>query len=97
MRALDDNFHSRPLILKIMFRSWDYRFPRTIAGIRYVSGAWLLFLGALLLTYGFYWGAALIVAALANVAVGTLLLSVAIPHPQPQSGIPHPQSAIPTM
>jgi hypothetical protein len=90
MRALDDNFRSRPLILKILFRSWDYRFPRTIAGIRYISGAWLFFLGALLLTYGYYWGAALIVAALANVAVATLLLAVATPHP-------HPQPAIPTM
>jgi hypothetical protein len=88
MRALDDNFYSRPLILKILFRSWDYHFPRTIAGIRYVSGAWLFFLGALLLTYGYYWGAALIAAAVVNVAVATLLLAVAMPRPRPQPAIP---------
>jgi hypothetical protein len=88
MRALDDNFHSRPLILKILFRSWDYHFPRTIAGIRYVSAAWLFFLGTLLLTYGYYWGAAIIAAALAHVAFATLLLAVATPHPRPRPAIP---------
>jgi hypothetical protein len=46
----------RSLLTKILIRSWEYRFPRLIWGLRAAGSVVLLALGILLLAYGSWWG-----------------------------------------
>ncbi len=54
-------------------RSWGYRHPHGVTGIRITAGAWNLILGIILIAHGYQWGAALFaVAALIFWAAFTL-------------------------
>ena len=45
---------SRPVLMRFLVRSWEYRHPRAWAGFRFAAGVWNLFLGVLLLA-SFHW------------------------------------------
>jgi signal transduction histidine kinase len=47
---------SRPVLMRFLVRSWEYRYPRAWAGFRYAAGTWNLALGVLLLSYGYWLG-----------------------------------------
>lgn len=54
----------RSVLMRLLLRSWDYRHPRVFAGVRFAVGIWLVFLGALLLSFGHWWAAWPLAAAL---------------------------------
>jgi hypothetical protein len=55
MYAPTDNVPpSRSVLMRLLVRSWEYRHPHAWAGFRFAAGVWNLFLGVLLLSYG-YW------------------------------------------
>ena len=57
MRAPADNVTpSRSVLMRLLVRSWEYRHPRGWAGFRFACGIWNLFLGVLLLSYGYWVG-----------------------------------------
>ena len=57
MRAPGDNVTpSRSVLMRLLVRSWEYRHPRVWAGFRFAAGVWNLFLGVLLLSYGYWLG-----------------------------------------
>ena len=37
-------------------RSWGYRHPYVVTGVRITAGAWNLVLGIILLSHGYRWG-----------------------------------------
>jgi signal transduction histidine kinase len=47
---------SRSVLMRLLVRSWEYRHPRAWAGFRFAAGVWNLFLGVLLLSYGYWVG-----------------------------------------
>jgi hypothetical protein len=78
MHAPADNGASpRSVVRRLLLRSWDYRHPRGWAGARFAVGAWLVLLGVLLLAYGHWWAAWLLVAAALAFWVGYLDMTVA--------------------
>jgi hypothetical protein len=44
---------------------WEYRYPMSFAGIRAAVGLWLVILGSILCSMGYYWGGPLVLAAAA--------------------------------
>jgi signal transduction histidine kinase len=57
MRAPSDKVSPpRSLLMRFAVRSWEYRHPRVWAGFRFAAGVWNLFLGVLLLSYGYWVG-----------------------------------------
>jgi signal transduction histidine kinase len=55
---------SRSVLMRLLLvRSWEYRHPRGWAGFRFVCGIFNLGLGVLLLSYGYWVGAVLLVGA----------------------------------
>ena len=62
----------RSVLNRLLLRSWDYRHPRTCAGVRFAVGIWLVFLGGLLLSDGYLWATLLLVAAALLFWVGYL-------------------------
>ncbi len=57
MYAPTDNFpSSRSVLMRFLVRSWEYRHPRAWAVFRFACGVWNLFLGVLLLSYGYWFG-----------------------------------------
>src|ERR1700684_3813086 len=66
----DDATPRRSLIMRILVRPAAYRHPRAYGGACLAAGLWVFFLGVILCSYGFWWGALLI-------AVGALELWVA--------------------
>jgi hypothetical protein len=47
----------------VIWWSVEYRYARAFATLRFAAGTWDVFLGILLCSYGYYWGAALLPAA----------------------------------
>ncbi len=47
----------RPVLMRLLVRSWEYRHPRAWAGVRIACGIFNFLLGTLLLSYGFWFGA----------------------------------------
>jgi signal transduction histidine kinase len=45
----------RPLLARLLIRSWEYRHPYGWLAFRMVAGAWNVILAILLFAYGFYW------------------------------------------
>ena len=45
----------RPLIERLLIRSWEYRHPYAWMAFRMIAGIWNVILGILLVAYGFYW------------------------------------------
>ena len=57
MYAPTDNVTpSRSVLMRLLVRSWEYRHPHAWAGFRFAAGVWNLFLGVLLLSYGYWVG-----------------------------------------
>jgi len=45
----------RPVLERLLIRSWEYRHPHAWIAFRMICGIWNLILGILLFAYGFYW------------------------------------------
>jgi signal transduction histidine kinase len=45
----------RPVLERLLIRSWEYRHPHAWMAFRMICGIWNLILGILLFAYGFYW------------------------------------------
>ena len=69
----------RSVLNRPLLRSWDYRYPRVWAGMRYAVGIWLVFLSGLLLSDGYLWATLLLVAAAVLFWVGYLHMTAARP------------------
>jgi hypothetical protein len=54
---------SQPLLMKILVRPFVYRHPKAWAGLESAVAIWLIILGTILCSYGFWWGALLIAVA----------------------------------
>jgi hypothetical protein len=65
---------SQPLVMRILVRRFAYRHPKAWGGMELVTGAWVLILGVILCSYGFWWGAALIAVAALQLWIGHRLL-----------------------
>jgi signal transduction histidine kinase len=65
MYAAGDNVPpSRSVLMRLLLvRSWEYRYPRAWAGFRLACGIFNVGLGVLLLSYGYWVGAVLLVGA----------------------------------
>ncbi len=76
MYAPTENIPSqRSLIMRILVRKFVYRHhPRAWAALTFVVGTWLVFLGAIMCIYGFWWGAAIIAVAALEISVGVHLV-----------------------
>ena len=66
----DDSAPPEPLIMRILLRPAAYRHPKAWGRVCLAVSLWLFFLGVILCSYGFWWGASLI-------AVGALELWIA--------------------
>jgi hypothetical protein len=65
MNALTDNVPPpRSVLMRLLLvRSWEYRYPKTCAGVRFACAVFNLGLGVLLLSYGYWVGAVLLVGS----------------------------------
>ena len=45
----------RPVLERLLIRSWEYRHPHAWMAFRMICGIWNLILGIVLFAYGFYW------------------------------------------
>jgi signal transduction histidine kinase len=68
--SIESVARAQPLVMRILVRRSAYRHPRAFGGVCTAAGLWLVFLGIILVSYRFWWGAAL-------VAVGALELWIA--------------------
>jgi signal transduction histidine kinase len=69
----------RPLIMRILVRPAAYRHPRAYGGACLAAGLWLVLLGIILCSYGFWWGALLIAVAALELWVAYHLLVAPLP------------------
>jgi signal transduction histidine kinase len=68
----------RPVLERILIRSWEYRHLRIWAGFRIAAGTILVFCGFLTLSYGLYgWTALFLVPAALNIAFGCWEITIA--------------------
>jgi len=75
-----DAARSRALIMKILVRSWEYRYPRFCAGARVAAGILVILIGAILCGSGYWWGALLMaIGALAIIVAGLVFALVTTP------------------
>ena len=79
MRASDDNVPSqRPVLERILIRSWEYRHLRFWAGCRIVAGIIAAFCGVATLSVNAYgWTALFLVPAALNLAFGYWEITIA--------------------
>jgi hypothetical protein len=57
MRAPTDNVNPRrSVLMRLLIRSWEYRHPQAWIAFRLICGLWNLFLGLVLLSYGYWIG-----------------------------------------
>jgi len=73
MYALNENGVpvSRSRIERILiWMPFAYRYARAVATVHFLSGTWLVSLGLLLCSYGYYWGAALLLATVLHFWLG---------------------------
>jgi hypothetical protein len=75
MHAPTDNVApSQPLLMRILVRPFVYRHPRAWGGVCLAAGTWVFILGAILCSYGFWWGASLMAVAALELWVAYRLL-----------------------
>jgi signal transduction histidine kinase len=80
MYAPTDNVpSSRPLIMRILVRPSAYRHPKAWGGACMAAGLWLLILGAILCSAGYWWGGLLIAVAALELWIAYRLLSAPVP------------------
>ena len=63
---------ARPVLMKLLVRSWEYRRPRVWVGVRFAAGIWNLGLGVLLLASGHWLGPLAWLGALPLAGAGLL-------------------------
>jgi hypothetical protein len=77
-RSNANTAHSRSVIMKTLVRSWEYRNPAAIAGVRTAIGILVILIGIALCATGFWWGALLmLIGALTLVVAGLMFALVA--------------------
>jgi len=83
MHAPDDNARSRrPVLQRILIRSWEYRHLRFWAALRIVGGIMLAFCGVATLSVNAYgWTALFLVPAALNLAFGYWEITIACSAP----------------
>lgn len=64
----------QPLIMRILVRPFVYRHPRAWGGVCLAAGSWVFVLGAILCSYGFWWGASLMAVATLELWIAYRLL-----------------------
>jgi hypothetical protein len=65
MHAPTDNITpSRPVLMRLLVRSWEYRHPRVWVRVRFACGIWNLGLGVFLLASSYWLGSLTWLAAL---------------------------------
>src|SRR6516225_1135325 len=80
VRAPSDNATpSEPLILRFLVRPAAYRHPKAWGGVCLAVGLWLVVLGVILCSYGFWWGASLIAVAALELWIAYHLLVAPLP------------------
>jgi signal transduction histidine kinase len=75
----DDLAPPEPLLMRILVRKFVYRHPKAWAGLQSAVAIWLIILGAILCSYGFWWGALLIAVAALQLWISYRLLSSPLP------------------
>jgi signal transduction histidine kinase len=65
--------------MRILVRKFVYRHPKAWAGLQSAVAIWLIILGAILCSYGFWWGALLIAVAALQLWISYRLLSSPLP------------------
>src|SRR5260370_16207579 len=73
--ATDNVTPPRPVLMKLLVRSWEYRRPRVWVGVRFAAGIWNLGLGVLLLASGHWLGPLAWLGALPLAGAGRLFLT----------------------
>jgi len=69
---------SRPRLERIViWYSFVYRYARAFATVHFVVGTWLVILGLILCSYGYFWGAALLLATVLHFWIGYRLMLAA--------------------
>jgi signal transduction histidine kinase len=80
MRASDDTVtRPEPLLMRVLVRPSVYRHPRAWGGVCLAAGSWLVILGTILCSYGFWWGAGLIAVGALEVWIAYRLLVAPLP------------------
>ena len=80
MRAPGDNATPpEPLIMRILIRPSAYRHPKAWGRACLAAGLWLFVLGVILVSYRFWWGAALIAVAALELWIAYRLLVAPLP------------------
>jgi hypothetical protein len=80
MYALNENGVpvSRSRIERILiYLPYVYRYARAVATVHFVVGTWLVILGLILCSYGYFWGAALLLATVLHYWLGYRLMLAA--------------------
>jgi hypothetical protein len=70
---------AQPLVMRILVRRMVYRHPRAWAGICATAGLWVSVMGVILLSYRFWWGAAVLAVGALELWIAYRLLHVARP------------------
>ncbi len=68
-----------PLIMRILVRPFIYRHPKAWGSMYLAVGTWLVILGVILCSVGFWWGAALIAAGALELWIAYRLLVAPLP------------------
>jgi signal transduction histidine kinase len=80
MRAPSGNVASpEPLIMRFLLRPAAYRHAKAWGGVCSAVGLWLLVLGVILCSFGFWWGASLIAVAALELWIAYRLLVAPLP------------------
>jgi hypothetical protein len=57
MREATDNIKPRrSVLMRLLVRSWEFRHPQAWLAFRLICGLWNVYLGAVLLSYGYWLG-----------------------------------------
>jgi hypothetical protein len=66
------------MIMRVLVRPFVYRHRKAWGGVELAAGTWVLILGVILCSYGFWWGAALIAVAALQLWIARHLLQSAL-------------------
>ena len=81
MHATTDNITpSQPRLMRILVRRFVYRHPKAWGSACLAAGLWLVILGTILCSYGFWWGALLVAVGVLESWIAYRLLSSAGVH-----------------
>jgi hypothetical protein len=78
MQALNEEAAPpRSVLMKFLVPSWEYRRPRISAYVHFAAGSALVGVTIVLLSYGYWWGALLLLAAALHLWLGYFAMTVA--------------------